>query len=300
MASPHSVDYTSFSKDDLVSLIESKVNTINLYENEMQSCTSKIESLKKEKQELATLNMTLSHGFSTLEAFVANILGQKNMREMRDKDNNYDLEKLKSTFTRYYNSRLNIVQTMSYLILSNLKYLKSNISYSDAQALRENNDSLMAKLEKLVLQEENNKILKKKVEEWGGESYIKTCISKLKTLQLESDSKDAKIKELTDKLSVEDQNKGTELLTMLNVAEEQNTDKSKANLLLEVSQKSNQILELKDQLEEALEKLRIVKAGNPFEKAGGSDDEDNKERIVQRNSIDTRVIYKISISIDTR
>jgi predicted RNase H-like nuclease (RuvC/YqgF family) len=108
MASPHSIDYTSFSKDDLVSLIESKVSTINLYENEMQSSQSKIDSLKKEKQELATLNMNLSHGFSTLEAFVANILGQKNMKDMRDNDNNYDLEKLKSTFTRYYNYHLMI------------------------------------------------------------------------------------------------------------------------------------------------------------------------------------------------
>lgn len=170
--------------------------------------------------------------------------------------------------------------------------MNSYYSYSDAQALRENNDSLIAKLEKLVLQEEDNKILKKKVEKWGGEAYLKTCVGKIKTLQLENDSKDVKIKELTDKLSVENESKGTELLTMLNVVEEQNTDKSKANLLLEVSQKSNQILELKDKLEEALEKLRITTAGNPFEKAGGSDDEDNKERIVQRNSIDTRVILK--------
>jgi hypothetical protein len=257
MSTPPSVNYTSFSKDDLLSLIESKVNTINLYENEMQSYHSKIESVKKEKQELATLNMTLSHGFSTLEVFIVSILGQKAMKDLRDQDNNYDLEKLKSKFYE---------------------------SHSDNQTLRENTDNLIAKLEHSALQEEKYKIITKKVEEWGGENYIESCISQVKTLQLESDSKDVKIKELDDRLSIVNENKGNTLLNMLNDVEEAKIDKSKANLLLDVSHKSNQILELKDKLEEAMQNLKIAKVGNPFDRAGGSDDEDNKERIVQRNS----------------
>jgi predicted RNase H-like nuclease (RuvC/YqgF family) len=155
--------------------------------------------------------------------------------------------------------------------------------------LKENNDMLMAKIERSALQEEQYRQLKKKVEDWGGEGYIASSMSKIKTLKLENESKDTKIKELNDRLSTLNENKGAELLSALNSAGEDSDGKTKGALMLEVSQKSNEILELKEKLNQALESLKMTKQGNPFDRAGGSDDEDNKERIVTRNSIDNRV-----------
>lgn len=105
---------------------------------------------------------------------------------------------------------------------------------------------------------------------------------------MESESKDAKIQELNDKLGVISENKGTELLQALSSVNEEGDKKSKAALIQEISQKSNEILELKEKLAQAMHNLRNSKS-NPFEKAGGSDDEDNKERVQQRTSIEGMV-----------
>jgi hypothetical protein len=221
-----------------------------------------VAHLNKEKKDLATMNSEISHAFSTLEAFVFQVLGPEAIKEVRDEENNYDLDKMKS------------------------KFYDSN---SDVQTLKENNDMLMAKIERSALQEEQYRQLKKKVEDWGGEGYIASSMSKIKTLKLENESKDTKIKELNDRLSTLNENKGAELLSALNSAGEDSDGKTKGALMLEVSQKSNEILELKEKLNQALESLKMTKQGNPFDRAGGSDDEDNKERIVTRNSIDNRV-----------
>jgi exoribonuclease R len=130
--------------------------------------------------------------------------------------------------------------------------------------------------------------LRKKLDEWGGESAITQSFSKIKTLVMESESKDAKIQELNDKLGVISENKGTELLQALSSVNDEGDKKSKAALIQEISQKSNEILELKEKLAQAMHNLRNSKS-NPFEKAGGSDDEDNKERVQQRTSIEGMV-----------
>lgn len=101
---------------------------------------------------------------------------------------------------------------------------------------------------------------------------------------------DRKINELQEQLGSMNENKGTELLEKLKNHDEESDKQTKSNLMLEISQKSNEILVLKERLNQALESLRMAK-GNPFEKAGGSDDEDNKERVVQRNSVDRLVRY---------
>ena len=154
----------------------------------------------------------------------------------------------------------------------------------------------------MAVQEMQFRELKKKIEDWGGENYITTCMSKMKTLKLENESKENKINELNDKLSNINENKATDLLSALNNAEDDQDAKSKSALVKEISEKSNEILELKEKLNQALENLKITKSGNPFEKAGGSDDEDNKERIVSRTSIENKVFHKkfITFFIDLR
>lgn len=267
------VNYDNFTKDDLINLVESKTNMISVYEQEMQDNQNRVNTLLKEKQDLTALNITLTNNFSTLEVFVSGILGQKAMKDVRDEDNNYDLDLIKQHF---------------------------NKSSSDIQTLRENNENLMEKLEQAAVKEESFRQLKKKVDEWGGQQAIATAISKIKTLTLENEYKDKKIAELNERLSQDNENKGAELLQKLTTADEDGDKKSKSAMMIEISQKSNEILELKDKLNQAMQSLRATK-GNPFEKAGGSDDEDNKERIVNRNSIENRVIPNHSlIYIGTR
>ncbi|CAI2364870.1 unnamed protein product [Moneuplotes crassus] len=175
------------------------------------------------------------------------------MKEIRAEDNNYDLGKMKSKF-----------------------YDK----HSGIHTLQEN---LIAKIEKLAIEEEKFRGLKKRVEEWGGENFIASSVSKIKTLKLEAESKDEKIKELTQKLSNYDETKATDLLNAL--TNEDGDEKQKNVYLKEISEKNNEILELKEKLTQTLESLRNSQATNPFEKAGGSDDEDNKERAA-RTSIE--------------
>lgn len=78
------------------------------------------------------------------------------------------------------------------------------------------------------------------------------------------------------------------------------TDKKAENVLKqEISKKSHEILELKDKMRDMAEEMKSLqdivdakKGGNPFSKAGGSDDEDNKDRIYHRNSIDNQVRFR--------
>jgi hypothetical protein len=71
MQQQHTTDYSSFTKDDLINLIETKSNMVSIYEAEMQNSQTRINTLNKEKKELTQLNLVLTNGFSTLEAFAA-------------------------------------------------------------------------------------------------------------------------------------------------------------------------------------------------------------------------------------
>lgn len=127
MQKQHSTDYSSFSKDDLINLIETKSNMVSIYETEMQNSQTRINALIKEKKDLTQLNIVLTNGFSTLEAFAAWVLGQDSLKSVRDADNNYDLDVMRA---------------------------KYEILHNDVQTLRENNENLIAKLEQSALNEE--------------------------------------------------------------------------------------------------------------------------------------------------
>lgn len=127
MQQQHTTDYSSFTKDDLINLIETKSNMVSIYEAEMQNSQTRINTLNKEKKELTQLNLVLTNGFSTLEAFAAWVLGQDALKSARDADNNYDLDVMKA---------------------------KYEIAHTDVQTLKENNENLIAKLEQSALNEE--------------------------------------------------------------------------------------------------------------------------------------------------
>lgn len=127
MQQQHTTDYSSFTKDDLINLIETKSNMVSIYEAEMQNSQTRINTLNKEKKELTQLNLVLTNGFSTLEAFAAWVLGQDALKNARDADNNYDLDVMKA---------------------------KYEIAHTDVQTLKENNENLIAKLEQSALNEE--------------------------------------------------------------------------------------------------------------------------------------------------
>lgn len=127
MQKQHSTDYSSFSKDDLINLIETKSNMVSIYETEMQNSQTRINALIKEKKDLTQLNIVLTNGFSTLEAFAAWVLGQETLKSVRDADNNYDLDVMRA---------------------------KYEILHNDVQTLKENNENLIAKLEQSALNEE--------------------------------------------------------------------------------------------------------------------------------------------------
>lgn len=85
--------------------------------------------------------------------------------------------------------------------------------------------------------------------------------------------------------------KGNELLQIMSKAEG-NDDKTIQSLNQEISKKTQENLELREKITELNKELQKLKEiieknniTNPFEKAGGSDDEDNKERISIRNRL---------------
>ena len=120
MAEPGATtEYDSFSREDLISLVMSTKNNVDIYQKEMAACQDRINTLNKEKKDLSGINMDLSQNFSILEAFISGILGQKAMKDVRDKENKYDLDLMKS------------------------KFYDGN---SDLQTLKENNENLMAKI----------------------------------------------------------------------------------------------------------------------------------------------------------
>ena len=129
---------------------------------------------------------------------------------------------------------------------------------------------------------------KKKAEEEA--KTLKDLLSKLKTLTLQNESKDLKIKDLNDKLSEFSDIKGNEFLQTLNNLEGDVDKKTKQAYLDEISDKSEEILKLKEKLTEQNDEIQALKqavdtSDNPFGTSGGSDDEGNKGR-VSRTSVD--------------
>ena len=167
----------------------------------------RINTLLNEKKELNSVNMSLANGFSNLEVFASIVLGKEGMRDLRDKNNDYDADLMISKYNE-------IVQQNS--------------------AVKENNEVLMQKLQNSAVVEEQYKQMKKKVEEWGGEKGVLQAFSKIKTLTLENESKANKIEELDQSISTISMDKGNELLQiMTNV--EGGDDKSVQSLYQEIS-----------------------------------------------------------------
>ena len=151
--------------------------------------------------------MSLANGFSNLEVFSSVVLGKDSMKEMRDKNNDYDADLMIAKYN---------------------EFVKQNT------AVKENNEILMSKLQNSAVVEEQFKQLKKKVEEWGGEKGVLQAFSKIKTLTLENESKANKIEELDQNINAMSKEKGNELLQIMSNVEETD-EKSVKELNQEIS-----------------------------------------------------------------
>ena len=93
--------------------------------------------------------------------------------------------------------------------------------------------------------------LKKKIDDFGGEERIKLCLNKEELLITKNWELESEIKELESKLTQIQAEKGESLLHVLKDVQENSeieSEKSKKELLEDLSARTNEILELKEEI----------------------------------------------------
>lgn len=110
----------------------------------------------------------------------------------------------------------------------------------------------MQRQESFAIVENEYRTLQKKVDEWGGEDQVNMNLNRIKLLVEKNETLEKKVKEQESQIVNQDSEKGLAMLSALQGVSEDDieTTKSKKELLDELAQKTNDILALKQELEE--------------------------------------------------
>ena len=132
----------------------------------------------------------------------------------------------------------------------------SNNEQQEMYLLKEERDALRMRQESYAMVENEYRVLKKVVDNWGGEDIVNVTIKKVDLLTEENKQLELQIKKLEEQVSLKEADKGQNLLNMMkqvseNADSEVTTTKTKQQLLEEISVLKNDYLKIKNQLEQS-------------------------------------------------